>query len=153
MPAISIIVPIYNMERLMRRCIDSLLAQSFKDFELLLIDDGSKDASWSICQEYAEKGPRVFIYHKENGGLSDARNFGLQHAHGKYTIFVDPDDWVDAEGMESLYQTAELTGADMTICDFYSEDEYVSKLIRQQPKSLDRVNVLEELFQDIRGFT
>ena len=153
MPAISIIVPIYNMERLMRRCIDSLLAQSFKDFELLLIDDGSKDASWSICQEYAEKDPRVFIYHKENGGLSDARNFGLQHAHGKYTIFVDPDDWVDAEGMESLYQTAELTGADMTICDFYSEDEYVSKLIRQQPKSLDRVNVLEELFQDIRGFT
>ena len=74
MPAISIIVPIYNMERLMRRCIDSLLAQSFKDFELLLIDDGSKDASWSICQEYAEKDPRVFIFHKENGGLSDTRN-------------------------------------------------------------------------------
>lgn len=152
MSAISIIIPIYNMQHLIRRCLDSVLTQRYTDFELLLIDDGSTDNSLAICKEYQQKDTRIKVYHKTNGGVSDARNYGLDRAHGKYTIFVDPDDWVDAEGLDSLYHTAELTGADMTICDFYSEDEYVCKLIRQQPKSLDRVNVLEELFQDIRGF-
>lgn len=153
MSAISIIVPIYNMERLMRRCIDSLLAQSFKDFELLLIDDGSKDASWSICQEYAEKDPRVFIFHKENGGLSDTRNFGLQHAHGQYSIFADPDDWVSPEGLNLLYDKALETNADIVMCDIYNEDEYVRHYTKQEPSALDHNTVLKELFVNIGGFT
>ena len=153
MPAISIIVPIYNMEHLMRRCIDSLLAQTFTDYELLLIDDGSDDGSWSICQEYAHKDPRVSIYHKENGGLSDARNYGLSKAIGKYTIFADPDDWVSPEGLDRLYATAEREQADMTMCDLYREDEYSRHYVCQRPQSLQAEDVLKELFANIQGFT
>lgn len=153
MPAISIIVPIYNMEHLMRRCIDSLLAQTFTDYELQLIDDGSKDGSWSICQEYARKDPRVSIYHKENGGLSDARNYGLSKATGKYTIFADPDDWVSPEGLDCLYATAEREQADMTMCDLYREDEYSRHYVCQRPQSLQAEDVLKELFANIQGFT
>lgn len=153
MPAISIIVPIYNMEHLMRRCIDSLLAQTFTDYELLLIDDGSKDGSWSICQEYARKDARISIYHKENGGLSDARNYGLSKAIGKYTIFADPDDWVSPEGLDCLYATAEREQADMTMCDLYREDEYSRHYVCQRPQSLQAEDVLKELFANIQGFT
>lgn len=153
MPAISIIVPIYNMEHLMRRCIDSLLAQTFTDYELLLIDDGSKDGSWSICQEYARKDARIGIYHKENGGLSDARNYGLSKAIGKYTIFADPDDWVSPEGLDRLYATAEREQADMTMCDLYREDEYSRHYMCQRPQSLQAEDVLKELFANIQGFT
>lgn len=153
MPAISIIVPIYNMEHLMRRCVDSLLAQTFTDYELLLIDDGSKDGSWSICQEYARKDARIGIYHKENGGLSDARNYGLSKAIGKYTIFADPDDWVSPEGLDRLYATAEREQADMTMCDLYREDEYSRHYVCQRPQSLQAEDVLKELFANIQGFT
>ena len=153
MPAISIIVPIYNMEHLMRRCIDSLLAQTFTDYELLLIDDGSDDGSWSICQEYARKDARISIFHKENGGLSDARNYGLSKAIGKYTIFADPDDWVSPEGLDRLYATAEREQADMTMCDLYREDEYSRHYVCQRPQSLQAEDVLKELFANIQGFT
>lgn len=153
MPAISIIVPIYNMEHLMRRCIDSLLAQTFTDYELLLIDDGSEDGSWSICQEYARKDARISIFHKENGGLSDARNYGLSKAIGKYTIFADPDDWVSPEGLDRLYATAEREQADMTMCDLYREDEYSRHYVCQRPQSLQAEDVLKELFANIQGFT
>ena len=153
MPAISIIVPIYNMEHLMRRCIDSLLAQTFTDYELLLIDDGSEDGSWSICQEYARKDARISIFHKENGGLSDARNYGLSKAIGKYTIFADPDDWVSPDGLDRLYATAEREQADMTMCDLYREDEYSRHYVCQRPQSLQAEDVLKELFANIQGFT
>lgn len=152
-PAISIIVPIYNMEKLMRRCIDSILVQTFTDFECLLIDDGSTDGSLDICDEYEKKDSRIRVYHKPNGGLSDARNYGIERAQGKYIIFADPDDWVDAKGLDQLYNTAEHEEADMTICDFYSEDEYVRKKYTQKPSSLDSKSVLIELFKNIRGFT
>ena len=153
MPAISIIVPIYNMEHLMRRCIDSLLAQTFTDYELLLIDDGSTDGSWGICQEYAHKDTRISIYHKENGGLSDARNYGLGKAVGKYTIFADPDDWVSPEGLDSLYAKAEREQADMTMCDLYREDAYSRHYVSQRPRSLKAQGVLKELFGNIQGYT
>ena len=141
------------MEHLMRRCIDSLLAQTFTDYELLLIDDGSEDGSWSICQEYARKDARISIFHKENGGLSDARNYGLSKAIGKYTIFADPDDWVSPEGLDRLYATAEREQADMTMCDLYREDEYSRHYVCQRPQSLQAEDVLKELFANIQGFT
>ena len=137
----------------MRRCIDSLLAQTFTDYELLLIDDGSKDGSWGICHEYARKDARISIYHKENGGLSDARNYGLSKAIGKYTIFADPDDWVSPEGLDRLYATAEREQADMTMCDLYREDEYSRHYVCQRPQSLQAEDVLKELFANIQGFT
>ncbi len=152
-PAISIICCIYKMEATLRRAVDSVLNQQFKDFELLLIDDGSPDNCPAICDEYARKDNRVKAFHKPNGGLSDARNYGIERAKGKYTIFVDPDDWIDPEGMDKLYETAEQENADMTICDFYSEDEYVSKRFTQNPSKLDNQTVLYELFKHLRGFT
>lgn len=91
-PNISVIVPVYNAEKNLHRCIDSILAQMFTDFELLLIDDGSKDSSGKICDEYAEKDSRVRVFHKENGGVSSARNMGLDNAKGEWVTFVDADD-------------------------------------------------------------
>ena len=137
----------------MRKCIDSILAQTFTDFECLLIDDGSKDGSPAICDEYAQNDSRVKVFHKPNGGLSDARNYGLKRAQGKYTIFADPDDWVDTKGLDKLYETAEQENADMTICDYYNEDLYSRQLIKQKPKALDHQSLLESLFDGIQGYT
>lgn len=94
-PKISVIVPVYNVEKYLRRCIDSILAQTFTDFELLLIDDGSKDSSGEICDEYAGKDERVRVFHKDNGGVSSARNLGLDNAKGEWIWFVDSDDVIN----------------------------------------------------------
>lgn len=93
-PEISVIVPVYNTEKYLRRCVDSILAQTYTDFELLLIDDGSTDGSPAICDEYAALDPRVRVFHKPNGGVSSARNLGLDHARGQWITFVDSDDYV-----------------------------------------------------------
>lgn len=119
MPAISIICPVYNAEKYIHKCIDSVLKQTFTDFELLLIDDGSPDCSGRICDEYAEKDSRVQVFHKENGGVASARQMGLDNAKGEYTIHVDPDDWVEPNMLEELYVKAKETNADMVICDYW----------------------------------
>lgn len=94
MPKISVIVPVYNTEKYLHRCIDSILAQTFSDFELLLINDGSRDKSGEICDKYALKDSRVRVFHKENGGVSSARNLGLDKAQGEWIVFVDADDYL-----------------------------------------------------------
>lgn len=94
-PKISVIVPVYNAEKYLSQCIDSILRQDFTDFELLLIDDGSKDNSGFICDEYAQKDQRVKVFHKKNGGVSSARNLGIDNAQGEYIAFIDSDDYVD----------------------------------------------------------
>jgi glycosyltransferase involved in cell wall biosynthesis len=153
-PAISVIVPIYNMEKLMRKCLDSILAQTFQDYECLLIDDGSKDGSPAICDEYAAKDARFKVFHKPNGGLSDARNYGLARAKGEYTIFFDPDDWVDEDCLKDMYAKAEETNADMVICDYYNEDIYQSKYIKQSPTCLNHSFVLKDVLDgSLYGFT
>ena len=111
---ISIIVPVYNTEKYLRRCIDSVLAQTYKDFELLLIDDGSKDSSGVICDEYAAKDARLRVFHKENGGVSDTRNYGLDLAQGKYLMFLDSDDfWLRNDVLEMLIGKAEENDLDI----------------------------------------
>lgn len=104
MPEISIIVPVYKTEEYLPRCIDSILAQTFTDFELLLIDDGSPDNCGKICDEYAEKDSRIRVFHKENGGVSSARNVGLDNALGTYIGFVDSDDYITPDMYEMLYR-------------------------------------------------
>ena len=94
-PEISVIVPVYNVEKYLSECIDSILAQTFRNFELILIDDGSKDKSGEICDGYALKESRIKVIHKENGGACTARNIGLANASGKYVSFVDSDDFMD----------------------------------------------------------
>lgn len=100
---ISIIVPVYNVEKYLRRCVDSILAQTFSDFELLLIDDGSVDSSGNICDEYAKKNQKVQVWHLTNGGPSRARNFGIEKAFGEYIYFVDSDDWIEPTCLEDFF--------------------------------------------------
>ena len=102
-PKISIIVPVYNVEPYIRRCIDSILSQTFKDFELILVDDGSPDRCGEICEEYAIRDSRIKVIYKENGGQLSARNRGLDIAQGDYIGFVDSDDWIDEDMYEILY--------------------------------------------------
>jgi len=103
-PKISIIVPVYNVEKWLRRCIDSILAQTYTDFELLLIDDGSLDSSGKICDEYAAKDERIAVFHKENGGVSTARNLGIEKARGEWIYFCDSDDEMMSEGLQILVE-------------------------------------------------
>ena len=104
-PKISVIVPVYKAEAYLHRCVDSILAQTFWDFEVLLVDDGSPDKSGEICDEYARKDKRVRVFHKENGGVSSARNIGLDNAKGEYVCFVDSDDWVEGEMFATILDT------------------------------------------------
>ena len=94
MPLVSVIVPVYKAEKYLHKCVDSLLAQTMTDFEVLLINDGSPDRSGAICDEYAAKDSRIRVFHKENGGVSSARNLGILESQGKYITFVDSDDWL-----------------------------------------------------------
>ena len=109
-PKISVIVPVYNVEKYLRRCVDSILAQTFTDFELLLVDDGSTDDSRVICEEYAALDVRVRVFHKPNGGVSSARNLGLDNAHGEWITFIDADDWIDCGFISGLRENATDSG-------------------------------------------
>lgn len=124
MPKISFIVPVYKMEKYLRQCVDSILNQTFKDFEVILIDDGSPDSSPAICDEYAEKDKRVIVIHKENAGVDEARNTGIDAATGEWAYFVDSDDWLELDAAERLYKQAVKSGADcvMTDCQRVFED-------------------------------
>ena len=150
-PKISVIVPVYKAENYLHRCVDSLLAQTFQDFEILLIDDGSPDRSGEICDEYARKDKRVRVFHKENGGVSSARQCGMDNAVGEYTIHADPDDWVEPNMLEELYKKAKEEDADMVICDYYVEEKRKTKYVVQKPSALDHETVLCELFQQLHG--
>lgn len=114
-PKISIIIPIYKVEDYLPRCIDSVLSQSFTDFELLLIDDGSPDNCGKICDEYAEKDSRVRVFHKPNGGVSSARNFGLDNAIGEWVTFIDSDDYVSNGYIEDLFSVTVNSSVDFVI--------------------------------------
>lgn len=118
-PTVSIIVPVYNAEATLRRCIESVLKQEYTDFELLLVNDGSIDASGSICDQYASADKRIRVFHKENSGVSDTRNLALSHARGTYLQFLDSDDWITPNATRLLVETAQQYHCDMVISDFY----------------------------------
>lgn len=114
-PKVSVIVPMYNVERYIGKCLDSLLSQRLQDIEIVAVDDGSPDASGSIAEEYATHDSRVKVVHRENGGLGPARNTGIEHAAGEYIGFVDSDDWADSDMFSRLYETAEVERADIVV--------------------------------------
>lgn len=151
LPKVSVIVPVYKAEAYINKCVDSLLVQTFKDFEILLIDDGSPDKSGYICDDYARKDRRVRVFHKENGGVSSARQCGIDNALGEYTIHADPDDWVEPTMLEELYAKAKIDDADMLICDYCEENNDKSIYIKQEPSSLDPDIVIKELFKNLHG--
>lgn len=151
MVAVSIIVPIYRVEATLLRCLDSLKAQTFTDFEVLMIDDGSPDRCGVMIDEYAQKDNRFKAIHQPNRGVSAARQCGIDHAQGEYTIHADPDDWVEPTMLEELYAKAKEEDTDMVICDFYENTYKGQKYIKQQPSSLSSEVVLKELFQHLHG--
>ena len=115
---VSVIVPVYKVEDYIRECIDSILAQTYPYFELILVDDGSPDNCGRICDDYAKGDNRIKVVHKVNGGISSARNAGLEVAKGEWIMHVDGDDWIEPDMIESLIEAAQITGADMVIGDF-----------------------------------
>ena len=118
-PKVSIIVPVYNAEQTLRRCVDSVLSQTYTDFELLLVDDGSRDSSAAICDGYAARDSRVRVIHKPNSGVSDTRNQGLSQARGTYLQFLDSDDWITPDATSAMVRAAEEHQCDLVISDFY----------------------------------
>ncbi|EGO8248310.1 glycosyltransferase, partial [Enterococcus faecalis] len=148
MPKISIIVPVYNVEKYLEKCVRSILAQTFTDFELILVDDGSPDSSGAMCDQFAEQDQRVKVIHKENGGLSDARNAGIEIATGEYLGFVDSDDYIADDMYELLYTNIVKEDADLSICgiyDVYEGKEPVEK--QQQYIVLDKVAAMKMILE------
>ena len=118
-PCVSIIVPVYNAEASLRRCVESVLNQEFTDFELILANDGSRDGSGGICDAFAAADSRVRVIHKENTGVSDTRNQAISQARGRYLQFLDSDDWITPNATKLLVRAAESRGCDMVVADFY----------------------------------
>ena len=118
-PAVTIIIPVYNAETTLRRCVESVLAQEFTDFELLLADDGSRDGSGALCDEFAARDPRVRVFHRENAGVSAARNFCLDQARGRCLQFLDADDWITSDATKLLVRAMEEHACDLVVSDFY----------------------------------
>lgn len=118
MSLISVIIPIYNVEKYLRQCLDTVINQSYKNLEIILVDDGSPDGCANICEEYALKDSRIKVIHKSNEGLGYARNTGLKHASGDYIYFLDSDDWIDLNFFECMAGAMESYNADMVICGF-----------------------------------
>lgn len=121
MVRVSVIVPVYNVKEYLAKCIDSLINQSYSEYEIILVDDGSNDGSEMICDEYAQRNNKVKVFHKKNGGLSDARNYGIKHSESKYIIFVDSDDYVDSNYIEYLNTLISKYSADMAVTGFVYE--------------------------------
>lgn len=132
MPLISVVVPVYNVEKYLRKCLDSILNQSFEEFELLLINDGSTDRSGEICEEYAAVDNRIVCVNQENRGLGGARNKGIEIARGKYILFIDSDDYIDKNMLKQLFGNIEMSKADVASCGIYNV--YQQKCIPQYDK-------------------
>ena len=148
---VSIIVPIYKVEKYLKRCVDSLLNQTYTNLEIILVDDGSPDHCGHLIDQYAKLDTRVKAFHKENGGLSDARNYGMQHVTGDYTIFVDSDDWIEQYAIETLIEACKAYQADIVQSAFYYsyndylllDERYVSQT--DGPQVLDNQTLMREL--------
>lgn len=144
---ISVIAPVYNVKPYLYECINSILEQKYKNFELLLIDDGSTDGSGDICDELAEKDNRIRVIHKENGGLSFARNTGVKAAKGSYVCFIDSDDVISEDYLKILYENAKLYDADVSQCryvKFYSGKEFFP-LLNNIPQKSNKEDLFERL--------
>lgn len=146
---ISIIVPVYNVEKYLNKCVDSILNQTFKEFELILVDDGSPDNSGAICDQYAEKDSRVRVIHKENGGLSSARNAGIEVAEGKYIGFIDSDDYIAEDMYELLYNNIIKENADLSVCGIY--DVYEGKQVVEKKRIRATATAMEAMVLIFEG--
>lgn len=145
---ISVIVPVYRVEPYLRKCLNSITGQTYQDLEIVLVDDGSPDSCGAICDEYAARDSRIRVIHKENGGLSSARNAGLDMATGIYICFVDSDDWIEADMCEYLFSGAKRNEADIVVCGMF-EELPAQQICRcwYQEESFDTEEGLAQLFR------
>ncbi|MBQ8329626.1 MAG: glycosyltransferase family 2 protein [Lachnospiraceae bacterium] len=126
-PLVSVVIPVYNVRRYLQQCLESAIAQTYRNLEIIIIDDGSTDGSGSICDQYAERDGRIHVIHSTNRGLASARNLGLENAQGQLISFLDSDDWIEPHAVETLVRTAQLTGS--AIIDARSCAEYIGKTV------------------------
>lgn len=151
---ISIIVPVYNVEKYLEKCVDSIINQTYKNLEIILVDDGATDSSGKLCDELAKIDNRIKVYHKENGGLSDARNYGVEKSTGEYIGFVDSDDYIDAEMYEKLYEAIKKENVDVVECnlkiiypdrvELFTEQKYYNVYTKQE--YLEEYLKIEKIF-------
>ena len=157
---ITVIVPVYNVENYLEKCLDSLINQTYKNLEIIVINDGSTDNSGEICQEYAQKDNRIVYIEKENGGLSDARNVGLDKMTGSYVTFIDSDDWIEQDYIETLYKKIVEYQADISVGNYYSynedEETYYFHIYGDSyyEKVYDNISIFENLYesQEMKSF-
>ena len=144
---ISVIVPVYKVEKFLPFCVKSILAQTCSDWELILVDDGSPDRCGEICEQFARQDGRIRVLHKENGGLADARNAGTAVAQGEYITYIDSDDWVAPQLLERLLEQAKITGADVVVCDMAKTDseEVTFENTNAGPKSFTGPQAMEAM--------
>lgn len=152
---ISVIVPVYNVEKYLRKCVESILQQTYTNLEIILVDDGSTDSSGFICDELSQTDSRIQVYHKINGGLSDARNFGVEKANGEYLMFIDSDDYINKHMTEYLHNYAKKYDADLTLCDYIEVYENTNVDNNQEFKNIhhflyDKHNAIYQLFQGLK---
>lgn len=147
---ISVVVAVYQAEKYIRRCLESLRKQTLREFEVLLIDDGSTDKSGEICDEYANHDNRFKVFHKVNGGVSSARQMGLDNASGEYIIHVDPDDWTESNMLEEMYDAAKRKKADLVICDFYLELGICSQYCKENV-NVDNKQFFYDMITNLHG--
>lgn len=148
-PLLSVIVPVYNVEAFLARCVDSILNQTYRHLEVILVDDGSRDSSGAICDDYGRKDSRVRVVHKENGGLSSARNVGLDVCRGEYIVFVDSDDWIEPDAYEKMLETARKYDVKLVCGGRYDVDaETGEKIVGLCPPCTEQISS-EELVSRI----
>lgn len=149
MPEISVIVPVYKAEQYLKRCVKSILEQTYQDFELILVDDGSPDNSPSLCDEWAKNDNRINVIHKENGGASSARNAGLKEATGNWIAFADSDDWLDKAALKTLYDLANQYNVPMAIGGMRAVQEYTDAqaATKQDAVVLSHADLMSRFFR------
>lgn len=139
-PIISIIVPVFNSEKYLRQCVDSIVAQTYKDYELLLIDDGSFDSSGMICDEYEKQYSWVRTFHNENMGSSGARLFGYKEARGQYIVAIDSDDWIETDYLSNMVDVANNTDSDIVMTAYWEDNDRECRFIENKPSSYDPID-------------
>lgn len=148
---ISVIIPVYNVEKYLDRCMQSVLMQTYQNLEIILVDDGSTDISGGICDEYAKKDNRVRVIHKENGGASSARNRALDIATGQYIGFVDADDWITKDMYKYLYELIKRENADVAACDFTRKKKELNNDLKKEKITNFEADDIWKLFYRING--
>ena len=150
---ISIVIPVYNVEKYLKRCLDSIINQTHKNLEIICVDDGSIDSSGKILDDYKNKDKRIKVYHIKNGGVSHARNVGIKHITGNYVGFIDPDDFIETNMYEELYNSIIENNSDVSVCNnyiYYEENDSIEKVKYSDsiPKIMSKTFYLDKMFKD-----